>query len=259
LRLILVLLLAGTLGPTLSPRAAEGESALVLPLPDRFGEIAADTFDEQGKRIGDASLTVTRLPDGEVLLEARSHAGASAQTVVTARLRPTEDGEGLRLISQSSRSRDEQGNDLGLLAIDHLGRKASCETPGKEGKLEKVELPARDRVVNVPHNLFFQPLVRGETEELAFQLLVCRTGARLIDVKAKVAGGSENVIEVRYDMQLGPLLSRLAAPFMPRLSVWFDPSENGNWIGQRFPLFSKGPTVIVLRHGFDPQQLGPPD
>ncbi len=249
-------LLAGTLGLSLFSRAAAAESELVLPLPDRFGAIEAGTYDETGQRVGDAKLEVTRLPNGDVRLEARSEASGSSQTVVTAQLRPTADGRGLRLSSQTSRSKDEQGNDLGLLAIDHLKREASCAVPGSNGERQRLELPARDRVVNVPHNLFFQPLARGEIDELAFQLLLCRTGARLIDVKAKVAQDSDNVIEVRYDMQLGPLLSRLAAPFMPRLSVWFDPTEDGDWVGQRFPLFSKGPTVIVLRHGFDPELVG---
>ncbi len=257
---LLPLLLAVAIGPILLPAllssAAWAESGVVLPLPDRFGEIQAGTFDEQGSRLGDAKLTVEQLPDGKVRLEARSRATGFSQTVVTALLEPTEDGRGLRMLSQTSRSKDEEGNDLGLLAIDHVRREASCAPNRPGGERAVIPLPSPDRVVNVPHNLFFQPLVRREVEELDFQLLLCRTGARLVDVKARIAEDSDEVIEVRYNMQLGPMLSRLAAPFLPRLSVWFDPQDPSGWVGQRFPLFSKGPTVIVVRTGFDPGVLG---
>lgn len=251
----LAYLLAGTLGLMLYPRATAAESALVLPLPDSFGEIEAGTYDEAGKRVGDAQLRVEQLQGGDVRLEARSGIDGSASMVVTAELRPTPDGRGLRLVSQTSQSRDESGNALGRLAIDHLRRQASCTAPTQGAEPQILELPSRDRVVNVPHNLLFQSLAKGEAEEIRFQLLVCRSGARLIDAKATVAEGSEGIVEVRYDMELGPLLSRLAAPFLPRLSVWFDPAADGGWVGQRFPLFTSGPTVIVVRTGFDDELL----
>ena len=51
--------------------------------------------------------------------------------------------------------------------------------PGSEAPETSVELPVSDRVVNVPLNLLFQRLVTGETEEISFQVLLCRFGARL--------------------------------------------------------------------------------
>ncbi len=248
-------MLAGALGLGLLPRAGGAESALVLPLPDEFGEIDAGTFDEKGARVGDARLRVVQLPGGDVQLEARSGIEGSAEMLVTAHLRPTADGQGLRLISQSSQSKDEQGRPLGILAIDHLRREASC-TPPSGGEPQRLALPTPDRVVNVPHNLLFQSLASGDTDEIHFQIVLCRSGARIINARAKVVEGEGSVVEVRYDMDLGPLLSKIAAPFMPRLSVWFDPAAQGGWVGQRFPLFSQGPTVIVVRSGFDSQVLG---
>ena len=38
-------------------------------------------------------------------------------------------------------------------------------------------------------------------------------------------------MEIRYSLDFGPILSRLAAPFMPQLSFWFDESSPGDGWG----------------------------
>src|SRR4029453_5038962 len=104
---------------------------------------------------------------------------------------------------------------LGVLSIDHARRTAHCAAPLGSGDADvALELPALDQVVNVPLNLLFQQLVRGETEEVPFQFLLCRFGARLVDARAELASGaaSEGLVEVRTQLDLGPLLSSVAAP-----------------------------------------------
>ena len=192
-------------------------------------------------------------------LEAKSGIEGSAATTLTAELEPLENGSGLRILTQRSASKDEQGKALGVMFIDHARGVASC-TPADGSYVDTLDLPEDDRVVNVPLNLLFQPLVTGEKSEIDFQLLICRSGARLVKARAAVAtpkkGEKGDVIEVRYNLDVGPMLSSLIAPFLPRLSVWFDPQTEGGWVGHRVPLFAKGPTVLVVRQGFTPSALG---
>jgi hypothetical protein len=241
---------------------ARGESALLLPLPDSFGAIDAGTFDADGQRIGAASLSVLRRGDGLVELRAESGIEGSARSSAGALLEVAEDGRALRLLSQHSESFDTTGSSLGLLSIDHQTRRARCGVAaGSDATPVSLELPPGDRVVNVPLNLLFQRLVTGETEEISFQVLLCRFGARLFDAHARLASpaaaGREGLVEVRYELDLGPLLSPMAAPFLPTLSFWFDRKEPGAWVAHRMPLFSQGPTVLVVRSGISPARLEP--
>lgn len=238
---------------------AIAESALLLPLPEAFGAIDGGTFDATGHRVGQAQMSVVKRADGRIELLAHSGIEGSARTQASALMEPAQDGRVLRLVSQRSESFDESGASLGVLSIDHARRTAHCAAPPGSGDADaELELPARDEVVNVPLNLLFQRLVRGETEEVAFQFLLCRFGARLVDARAELASAaSEGLVEVRTQLDLGPLLSSVAAPFLPTLSFWFDRAHPGAWVAHRMPLFSKGPTVLVVRSGVSPARLMP--
>jgi hypothetical protein len=247
---------------TLAAASAHADSELTFAVPDVTGAIDASTYDESGARVGAAELAVVRLDDGTYRMSVRSGIEGSAQLDVRADLAPVGDGSRLRLLSQRTESRDVDGRSLGVTRIDHTGGVAVCGAVDESGSEPvTIALPPRDRVVNVPMNLLFQPLVTGESEEVAFQVLVCRAGGRIVDARARVAGGvaredGTHVVEIRYDLDFGPLLSRIAAPFMPRLSFWFHEGSPGRWVGHRVPLFSKGPTVLVVRSGFTPSGLG---
>jgi hypothetical protein len=241
--------------------AARAESELRLPLPESFGAIDAGTFDAAGHRVGEARMSVVRRPDGRVELEARSGIDGSARSSVSALMELDAAGGALRLVSQRSESFDESGASLGVLSIDHAQRVARCSAALGSGAAETtIELPLSDRVVNVPLNLLFQRLVTGEVTEIGFQVLLCRFGARLIDARAHVATPARargGLVEVRYQLDLGPLLTPMAAPFLPTLSFWFDADAPGAWVAHRMPLFSQGPTVLVVRSGFSPERLTP--
>lgn len=252
-------LLAAALG--LAPRAG-ARSAIVLPAPEATGEIEAGTYDRRGERVGGATMRVRRLDSGRVVVESESGIDGSASAVVRAELSPIPGRSGLRLLHEQTRSTDEAGRSLGTMRIDHQAGIAVCEPPPGSGKEPaRVALPEEDRVVNVPLNLLFQPLVEGERERVDFQILLCRVGARIFDATAEVAGESttergERIVEVRYTLDFGAVLSRLAEPFLPQLSFWFHQDAPGTWVGHRMPLFTKGPTVFVVRSGFTGGVLG---
>jgi hypothetical protein len=242
---------------------ARGESTLSLSPPESFGEIAADTYDEEGRRVGSANLRIQRLSSGNVMMEVRTGIDGSARSAASAELAPNGPDGTLRLVRERTQAVDETDTPMGVTTIDHTAGVAQCGKPeGSDEEPEQIELPTEDRVVNVPLNLLFQPLVRGETEVVDFQVLLCRArGARIVSAQATVADasredGDRRLVEIRYSLDFGPILSRLAAPFMPQLSFWFQGTSPGAWVGHRMPLFSRGPTVFVVRSGFSPNLLG---
>jgi hypothetical protein len=239
---VLVLLLATVAG------AGHAESSFVLAQPLAYGRIGAATYDESGERIGGADLMMERLASGQVRVRSESGHHRGAQTIATAELSPVESRPGLRLIFEESRSLDADGRALGVLSVDHVRRVASCRDETGHTQTE-LELPDGDRVVNVPMNLFFQPLVRGEERSLEFQIFLCRPRPRLVDFEAwAVRRGTDGPIEVRYGPDLG-VATALARSVAPKLSFWFEPTAPHPWIAHRIPLYSGGPEVLVVRDG----------
>lgn len=240
------------------PAAAAAESSFELPMPERFGAVPAATFDTGQHRVGGANLVVERLDDGNVRLYSESGVDGGARTIASADLEPIPDHpKKLRIVSQTSRSFDPAGAPLGVLEVDHRAGVGRCISPGDDGEepvVSTIELPQPDRVANVPLTLVFDRLVRGEADELDFQVLLCKGGPRLMDFHANVVrhdeAGEPELVEVRYAPDLGTVVSFLAKAVVPRLSFWFDPNQPLRWLAHRMPLYSDGPEVLVVRQGF---------
>ena len=231
--------------------SAHAESAFEFAYPLAFGNIPASSYDERGDRIGSANVVIEFMEQGRVQMIAHSSSRTGAHTVAKALFEPLETGHSMRLIQQESASRGPEGQQLGHLVVDHVESMATCIPPGAETAVE-VAIPQTDRIVNVPMNLLFRPLVSGEARSVKFQLFLCRDGARTMDFEAWVApksGRSKRAIEVRYAPDFGNIVSMVARNFVPRLSFWFDRAEPHTWMGHRLPLYSGGPEVFVIREG----------
>jgi hypothetical protein len=242
---------------------AGAESALRIEFPQSFGTVRAGTYDAERHRVGAAHLVAERLDDGNVRLFSESGITGGPRTVVTAELAPEPGGRWLELLLQESRSFDPDGTPLGLLRIDHRSRTGSCTPLSGDAETRTLELPAGDRVANVPMNLLFQPLVRGDAERIDFQFFLCGRGPRLVDFEATRApangsGTPREIVEIRFGPQLGPVLSLLAPSFLPRLAFWFDRAQPHRWLAHRIPLYRDGPEVLVVRDGIPPGWLADP-
>jgi hypothetical protein len=241
--------------------AARAESALLLRAPSAFGVVPAASYDARGRRVGEAHLVIERLEGGNVRIIAESGYAGGARSLASAELAPAGADGALRLVSEQSHSFGPDRSPLGVLQIDHRAGIASCSRENGSGPdTRQIRLPEADRVVNVPMNLFFLPLLRGEVERLHFQMFLCRGEPQLLDFEAWVEqrgnGAQRQVVEVRYRPQLGSLVAPVAAHFLPRLSFWFDPAARNPWIAHRLPLYTGGPEVVVARDGVPLELLG---
>jgi hypothetical protein len=252
-----------TLGLLAAAPGARAGSDLLLPMPVSFGVVPASTYDEHGRRVGDAHLAVERMPDGRVRMLAESGIEGSARNVVSAMLEPANGGTALRLLEQSSRSFDSSGAPLGEMRIDHVAAQGRCTPPNGDAAPPALPLPALDRVANIPVNLLLLPIAKGERDRIDFQLMLCRGGPRLVEATAQVArrvhteDGPRDIVEIQYDVDLGPaLISSMLRAFVPRVAVWFDPTHPDGWLAHRMPLYAQGPTVMVVRTGVAPEWLG---
>ena len=205
-------------------------------------------------------MRIDRLPTGEVRMLSESRIDGGGGNRLTAALKPVDGGAHLMPLTEESQTDLTSGHALGSLRIDHTARLLRCESA--DGESAQIPIPDPDRLTLTSMNLLFLPLVKGEVEQLEFQLPMCRGGPRIIDATARLAAakapteGKKRLVEVRYELDFGPVLSAVAKPFLPRFSLWFDPSAASNWIAHRMPLYSKGPTVVVLRAGVSPHLLG---
>lgn len=239
---------------------ASAESALRLSLPEEYGTITANTYDEDGNAVGNARLAITSNEDGNTVLEGEAGITQSALTTYSIVLEPTKHSK-LKPLLQKSHSIDVEGNSLGMLTINHVEGFASCSSSESDPKkkIRTLKLPSIDLVSNIPLSLLFRPLVEGKEKEISFQIFLCRPKPRLIHAKAKVVRSKKNakgIVEVQYTISLGNLLNRVASPFLPKLSVWFDPKISNMWVGHRIPLYTQGPTVTVLRSGNHLHEIG---
>jgi len=267
----------------LSPLPAAGGSSLRLPGTE-LGAIEATTFDEQGRSVGRSSFAVAPSGQGrismkieisvegggvnrsEALFEEASspHPASEAASEAETDTAVKKTG-GLRLVEQRSRATRADGQALDLLVIDHERGRASCyadtDGPLPDGPLRggrHLELPEDERVVNVPMQLLFRPLVEREVESIRFQIALCR-GEPVLHEMIAVRGPVEQqdgrrIVEIRYGPDLGRTVSWLASRLLPRLSFWFD-EQTGDYLAHRMPLHTGGPEVLLVRSGLEPADL----
>ena len=170
-----LLLMICLLFTTVVASGARGESKILLPYPSDIGIIAAGTFNDGGKRVGQSSLSIRHIDEDHLQIEidmqidegARNHVEATLETVTN----PTSGERALRILREQSQSFLSDGTPLVLLQVDHEGGKASC-TPsgGQPSDAVVIPLPSEDRVVNVPLNNRLQAIELPALDAAALQM-----------------------------------------------------------------------------------------
>lgn len=247
---------------------AGAESALLLEIPNELEGVSATTFSEDGRPVGESALEVEADEAGVHRMKielAIAGGGISLSEATLSRVAGVvvegkASTEGLRLLEQRSQATRADGVSLDLLVIDHERGRVSCYAnaePPEEGRHLAIE--GYDRVVNVPLQLLFQPLARGDVNDVRFQIAACRGKPVLHDIVARRAPmprpGEHDVIEIRYGPDVSGAVSWLAGRLLPSFSFWFD-GQAGRYLGHRMPLHRKGPEILLVRQGLTPPDLG---
>ncbi len=274
--LFLCLSLLGLLFPSAS--TASADSSILLESPGELEDVVATTFDRDGHPVGTSIFEVEALDEGlhhmriemsidgggrnvsEALLEAVEEERTEGSRDAAA---PPSDSTSLRrfrVLEEESQATRADGVRLPFLVIDHRKGRVSCYPPDRDRtKGRQVEIGPDDRVVNVPMQLLFQPLVSGEVDHLRFRIATCKNGPvlyRIVAVRGPTGRyGERRFVEIRYGPDLGNTVAWLASRLLPRFSFWFD-RDTGQYLGHRMPLHRKGPKVLLIRQGLGPGDLG---
>lgn len=249
---------------------AFADSAVELEVGGELDPIEAATYDRAGQTIGQSRFEIERQEDGSRQMRVTMRVTDGGFNVSEAVLAPIagaaagardDDASGFRIVEQRSQSTTATGETFPLLVIDHVAKRVSCydgTDTSAEGRHREIE--DADRIVNVPMQLFFQPLVRAEVDSVEFQLAMCgKDGPTVYDMIAvrgptRVVEGRE-IVEVEYGPNFGRTIAFLAAKLLPSFSFWFD-SQDGRYLGHRMPLHRDGPEVTLVVQGMTPTELG---
>ncbi|HEB90918.1 MAG TPA: hypothetical protein ENI85_15195 [Deltaproteobacteria bacterium] len=261
----------------IAERTASAASGILLESPGELEDVLATTFDDAGHPVGSSSFRVEILEDGirhmrvemavdggglnvsEALLEVVENDAPSAREASPA---PGETvaPRHFRVLEEQSQATRADGVRLPFLVIDHRKGRVSCYPPDRDRTRGRhVEIGSEDRIVNVPMQLLFQPLVSGEVDHLRFRIATCKKGPvlyRIVAVRGPAGEyGGHRFVEIRYGPDLGNTVAWLASRLLPRFSFWFD-RDSGRYLGHRMPLHRKGPEVLLIREGLRPGDLG---
>lgn len=245
---------------------AVAESTLRLAAPDPLEAIRATTFDDTGHAIGRSRFEIETTADGAHRMRVDLASDTGARNFSEALLAPIAGSAAgasaatLQLVEQRSQSTTADGRQLPLLVIDHRAGRVSCYPDAtSEAGGRHVPIPDEDRIVNVPMQLFFLPLVRGETDALRFQIATCGDGPKvhsMIAVRDRtLTVDGRHVVEIEYGPDFGKAVAWLASRLLPSFSFWFD-ADDGAYLGHRMPLHREGPRVTLVRQGLTPRAIG---
>jgi hypothetical protein len=263
-------------GVGIAPEPLRAESMVVLEAPGDLEDIRATTFDKKGHAVGNSSfeittdeagvhrMTVTMAVEGggrnvsEAILAPIGGAVTGSRTGDQA-LVPGGPTRAFRLVEEQSQATRADGVSLDFLVIDHAKGRVSCYPPDRDlTKGRHIDLPEDDRVVNVPMQLLFLPLVSGEVKAVRFQIALCRDGPVLYKMVAvrgpKSVRDEREIVEIRYGPDLGNAFAWLASRVLPKFSFWFDARDN-SYLGHRMPLHRKGPEILLVRQGLTPLDI----
>ncbi|MCP4905463.1 MAG: hypothetical protein GY910_10830 [bacterium] len=249
-----------------APAASRAESMVMLLAPRVLETIGATTFDERGEIVGQSSLEIEAEASGLRRMRVAMVIEGGGTNLSQAILTPIEaagaaTGEiALRIVEERSQATTAEGISFPLLVIDHRIGRVSCYPADQASSAgQHVYIPGEDRVVNVPMQLLFMPLVRNEVDSLRFQIATCAPGPMLHQMIAvrgnKVRRDGRDVVEIEYRPDFGEVVAWLASRLLPSFSFWFD-AKNGQYLGHRMPLHREGPEVLLVRNGLAPPDIG---
>ncbi len=101
-------------------------------------------------------------------------------------------------------------------------------------------------------------LRRGGSGTLQTHVFSCAPGPKIFAVRVSITQVQANsplsrpgVVEVDFKPDFG-WLNLIAAPFIPHLNAWFDPTNDWDFVGAALARFYKGPDILLARTSMPP-------
>ncbi len=131
---------------------------------------------------------------------------------------------------------------------------AVCEhfAPDRDDRESTIEVPP-DTYSGASQLALLAGRLRQGAKEIEFHSFNCLPGPKIFAIKANAPDTTVewprypgNLVKLEMQPDLG-WLNAIAAPFIPKFYVWFDPHDNFNYVGGQFARFYKGRHVLVAR------------
>jgi hypothetical protein len=223
-----------------------------------------EIYDAQGKQlIGHASYRVQGESTGETIRgEYRYFDGQ--WDVEEDRLRHVPGAAMPQMIQFNRTFYGADGATQRRTTVDLKTGNASCEVYGDEANRGGTEIYTAD--LSFPADTFagasllipFEASLRDpSSSRVRFHVFTCVPEPRVIAIDTPVnrevsswplyAGGVAVKLEVQPDLGLG-LFNLIAAPFLPKISAWFDPQRQWDYAGGSNLRFYRGPRITLVRN-----------
>jgi hypothetical protein len=253
---IAALILIGALGgrPT---RAVQVSDAAIFKPAD------FEIYDAHGKQlIGHASYRAQEINGGEII-KGQYRYFDGQWDVEEERLEHGESGAIPQMMEFNHTFYAADGTMQRRNTVDLKTGNSSCEVYNDRSVPESNEIHAAN--LSFPADTFagaslLIPLETGlrnlSDERLKFHVFTCVPEPRVIAIDTPVdravtkwplyAGGVAVRVDVQPDLGLG-LFNLIAAPFLPKISAWFDPSRDWDYAGGSSLRFYRGPRITLVR------------
>jgi len=256
LRLIAALILIGTLA---------GRPVRAAPVADMavFKPADLEIYDAAGKQlIGHASYRAQGINGGEVIKGEYRYLDGQWD-VEEERLEHVAGGAMPQMVEFNHTFYAADGTMERRTTVDLKTGNCSCEIYNDEANPEGNEIHAAN--LSFPADTFagaslLIPLETGlrnlSEARLKFHVFTCVPEPRVIAIDTRVdravtkwplyAGGVAVRVDFQPDFGLG-LFNLLAAPFLPKISAWFDPARDWDYAGGSSLRFYRGPRITLVR------------
>jgi hypothetical protein len=239
----------------------------LIALLDRAAVFAADkqgTFDLSGtditiyepdtnRTIGSGHYRITVLGDVD-LIEGEDKYNNGEYDREVQRVRRIDPESAPVLIDYQHSFFNADGSPQYMESLDAATGSAVCERYGAEPdeRASTIEVP-RDTYSGASQLALLAGRLRQGEKQIEFHSFNCLPGPKIFAITANAPDTTVewprypgNLLKLEMQPDLG-WLNAIAAPFIPKFYVWFDPHDNFNYVGGQFARFYKGRHVLVAK------------
>ncbi len=212
-------------------------------------------YSPDGKQlIGNGHYDVEHLEGGAEILRGENHYLNGDRDVEVTRLEPAEAGALPVMAHYEHTFFRPQGTVERVVQVDSKSGKAVCsqnQSAAPVTDAATLEVPA-DTYAGASLLLPLENALR-KTDEIRLHVFTCMPGPHIVAIRVSSVRKPRqwpftpgDLMEVEAAPDLG-WFTRLAAPFLPRIDAWFDPTNDWTNIGVTTTRYYRGPKILIVR------------